>query len=235
MACNLAPPEATAGAANPRAGEPARWYVRPALERHRASLLIAGLVALSGCGGGERQDENEPDGDFPVEVVRASFPDAQKLAKSSKLRITVRNAGKRTIPNVALTIDGFDYQKKGDGELADTSRPVFAVDGVPIQIGGLPEAKEATPVGCDTAYVSTWACGPLRPGRERSFEWSVTAVRAGPYRIRWSVAAGLDGNARAVTPGGDRVPRGSFTGTISDEAPEVRVADDGKTVVTGTR
>ncbi|HLM09464.1 MAG TPA: hypothetical protein VK307_07125 [Thermoleophilaceae bacterium] len=204
------------------------------MKRHRASLLIAGLVALSGCGGGERQDENEPEGDFPVEVVRASFPDDQKLAKSSKLRITVRNAGKRTIPNVALTIDGFDYSKKADGELADTSRPVFAVDGVPVQIGGLPEAKEATPLGCDTAYVSTWGCGPLRPGRERTFEWSVTAVRAGPYRITWSVAAGLDGNARAVTPG-DRAPRGSFTGTISDEAPEVRVADDGKTVVTGTR
>ena len=27
------------------------------------------LLAFAGCGGGERQDENEPEGNFPVEVV----------------------------------------------------------------------------------------------------------------------------------------------------------------------
>ena len=43
------------------------------------------LLALAGCGGGERQDENEASGDFPVEVVKASFPEKQKLAKSSDL------------------------------------------------------------------------------------------------------------------------------------------------------
>ncbi|HZN90914.1 MAG TPA: hypothetical protein VFB44_18195, partial [Thermoleophilaceae bacterium] len=73
-----------------------------------------------------------------------------------------------------------------------------------------------------------------RPGREKTFEWSVTAVKAGPYKIGWRVAAGLDGNARAVLAGGDRAPRGSFSGTISDEPPDVRVADDGKTIVEGT-
>jgi hypothetical protein len=49
------------------------------------------------------------------------------------------------------------------------------------------------------------------------------------------VAAGLGGKAKAVSPGGDEAPRGSFSGTVSDEAPDVRVADDGKTVVEGTR
>jgi hypothetical protein len=49
------------------------------------------------------------------------------------------------------------------------------------------------------------------------------------------VAAGLDGKAKAVDPGGREAPRGSFSGTVSDEAPEVRVADDGETVVEGTR
>jgi hypothetical protein len=38
-----------------------------------------------------------------------------------------------------------------------------------------------------------------------------------------------------VVPGGDEAPRGRFSGTISDEAPDVRVADDGETVVEGTR
>jgi hypothetical protein len=198
--------------------------------------LLLGLVAVvvAGCGGGERQDEDEPEGRFAVEVVNASFPEDQKLAKSSDLEITVRNAGGRTIPNIALTLNGLSF-RKDDTDLADPERPQFVINGVPKQIGGFPEAKEAAPMGCDTAYVSTWACGPLKPGRDRTFRWSVTAVKAGDFDIRYRVAAGLDGKAKAVAPGGGPAPRGSFSGTVSDEAPEVRVADDGETVVSGTR
>ncbi|MGH2743420.1 MAG: hypothetical protein ACRDN8_13280 [Thermoleophilaceae bacterium] len=202
--------------------------------RNLCALTLAGVVAVVGCGGAERQDEDEPEGDFAVEVVRASFPEDQKLAKSSNLLITVRNAGDRTIPNIAVTVDGFNY-RKADPELADPERPQFVINGVPRDIGGFPESKDASPLGCDTAYVNTWACGPLRAGRERSFRWSVTAVKAGEFDIRWRVAAGLDGKAKAVGAGGGEAPRGSFTGTVSDEAPEVRVADDGETVVEGTR
>ena len=169
-----------------------------------------------------------------MEVVEAKFPKEQNLAKSSDLVVTVRNAGQKTIPNIALTVDGFD-ERKNDPELADQSRPVFAVDGVQLEIAGFPEAKEASPRGCDTAYVNTWACGPLRPDEQKTFRWSVTAVRAGDYEIEWRVAAGLDGKADAVAAGGGPAPRGRFSGTISDEAPEVRVADDGKTIIDGTR
>ena len=70
------------------------------------------LLALAGCGGGERQDENEASGDFPVEVVKASFPEKQKLAKSSELVVTLRNAGHETIPNIGLTVNGFDERKQ---------------------------------------------------------------------------------------------------------------------------
>jgi hypothetical protein len=192
------------------------------------------LLAFAGCGGGERQDENEPEGNFPVEVVRATFPEQQKLAKSSDLVVTVRNAGNDTIPNIAVTVNGFD-ERKNDPDLADPSRPVFALNGVQVEIAGFPEAKDASPRGCDTAYVNTWACGPLRPNEQRTFRWSVTAVKAGDFKIDWRVAAGLDGNAKAVAAGGGPAPRGRFSGTISDEAPDVRVADDGKTIVSGTR
>ena len=54
-------------------------------------------------------------------------------------------------------------------------------------------------------------------------------------RSRWRVAAGLDGKAKAVAPGGGPAPSGQFAGTVSDEAPDVRVADDGQTIVNGTR
>jgi hypothetical protein len=192
------------------------------------------LLAVAGCGGGERQDENEPEGNFPVEVVRATFPERQKLAKSSDLVVTVRNAGNDTIPNIAVTVNGFDERKK-DPDLADPSRPVFAVNGVQVKIAGFPEAKDASPRGCDTAYVNTWACGPLKPNEQRTFRWSVTAVQAGDFKIDWRVAAGLDGKAKAVAAGGGPAPRGQFAGTISDAAPDVRVGDDGKTIVSGTR
>ncbi len=191
-------------------------------------------MALAGCGGGGRQDEDEPEGDFAVEVVEASFPEDQKLAKSSNLVLTLRNAGDRTVPNIAVTVDGFNV-RKSDPELADPERPQFVINGVPREIGGFPEAKDASPLGCDTAYVNTWACGPLAEGKQRTFRWSVTAVQAGDFEIDWRVAAGLDGKAKAVGPGGGDPPSGSFSGTVSNEAPEVRVADDGKTVVEGSR
>jgi hypothetical protein len=200
-----------------------------------SALALAGVLVLPGCGG-ESQDENEVSGDFPIEVVSAGFPSDQKLAKSSDLTITLRNAGDETVPNLGVTVTGFDYRKTDDPSLADPDRPVFAVNGVPVEIGGFPEAETATPRGCATAYDDTWACGPLRPGQERTMRWSVTAVRAGPYKIDWSVNAGLHGNAKAVlAEGGNQVPGGTFTGTISDEAPEVRISDDGRTVVSGDR
>ncbi len=198
------------------------------------SVAALCVVAVAGCGGGERQDENEPDGNFPVEVVEATFPEDQKLAKSSELVVTLRNAGRKTIPNIALTLDGLD-ERKQDPDLADPSRPVFAINGVQVEIAGFPEAKDASPRGCDTAFVNTWACGPLEPNEQKTFRWKVTAVRAGDFEIDWRVAAGLDGKAKAVAAGGGPAPRGQFSGSISDEAPDVRVADDGKTIVSGTR
>jgi hypothetical protein len=201
------------------------------LLRHCALLC---LVAVVGCGGGERQDEDEPEGEFALDVVSAEFPAKQKLARSSELVITVRNAGDEAVPNVAITVTGLDYRST-EADLSDPTRPQFAVNGVPREIGGLPEAKDATPAGCETAYVNTWACGRLRPGAEKTFVWSVTAVRAGPYDVKWRVAAGLDGNAVATGPDGGEAPSGSFTGTVSDKAPDVRIGDDGETVVSGTR
>ena len=209
-------------------------YVPPAVRTWRIYVVGLCLLALAGCGGGERQDENEASGDFPVEVVNSSVPEKQKLAKSSDFVVTVRNAGRETIPNIGLTVNGFDERKK-DPDLADADRPVFAINGVQVRIAGFPESKDAAPRGCDTAYVDTWACGPLRPNETKTFKWSVTAVRAGDYRIAWRVNAGLDGKAKAVARGGGPAPRGVFAGTISNRAPTVRVADDGHTIVNGTR
>lgn len=217
-----------------RARAPA-WYVRAALEarsiKARAAVTaFTAAVAFAGCGGGgERQDENEPEGTFRVDVVRAEFPDEQKLAKRSNLEIEVRNADTKTIPNVAITVKGFDRRKE-DPRLADPERPIFVVNGVPELIGGLPESREAAPRGGETAFVDTWALGELKPGESKTFEWSVTAVDAGPYKLTYSVSAGLDGKAKAVLASG-QPPTGVFSGVIAEEPPDSRVADDGRTVI----
>ena len=207
------------------------------MRRRRLHLALACAFALGlgGCGGGgERQDENEPEGRFKVEVVKADFPSKQKLAKRSDLVITVKNAEtERTIPNIAVTVRGFDV-KLDNEQLADPKRPQFVINGVPKDIGTFPESKEAAPEGGETAYVDTWALGPLKAGEEKTFKWSVTAVRPGPYKLRYRVAAGLDGKAKAVALG-NQAPSGLFIGTVKDDAPDTRVADDGKTVVEGLR
>jgi hypothetical protein len=218
-------------------GEPApgrvwRWYVGRAL-RGRFAFLVsaAAIAAFAGCGGdNERQDANEPEGDYKVEVVEASFPSDQKLAKRSELVIVVRNADTKQIPNIAVTMKGLDY-RKDDPALADQRRPQFVVNGKFKNFGNIEDAQAQTPGGVENpTYVDTWALGPLEPGESKEFKWDVTAVVAGPYELSYRVAAGLDGKARAVDENGG-TPEGLFTGTVSDEAPQTRIADDGKTIV----
>src|SRR3954466_7319681 len=191
---------------------------RPVGSRVAIPVLVAAFV-VAGCGSsGPRQDANEQSGNYRIQVVEAKFPDRQALAKRSTMTITVKNVDSRTIPNVAVTVKSFD-QTKNDPSLADPRRPQFIVN--------------KGPAGGDTAYVGTSALGPLKPGETKTFKWDVTAVVAGKYSLKYAVAAGLNGKAKAILAGGG-TPRGQFTGTISNKAPDAKVADDGKTVVTSS-
>src|SRR3954447_20232473 len=132
----------------PCGGEAARKIWRadtfpPAMGMGRRATLVGALLALgvAGCGGGDRQDKNEPSGTFDVRVVRATFPRAQHIADQTRMRIAVRNTGNQTVPNVAVTVHGFTRQDTQPG-LADPNRPVWIVD--------------RGPTGGDTAYVGTW-------------------------------------------------------------------------------
>lgn len=210
------------------------WYVRAAVRARSThglcAVATAALLAAAGCGGGERQDANEASGDFPVEVVSASFPKVQKLGKTTELEITVRNAGQDAVPNLAVSVNGFDSRAEA-ADLADPSRPRFAVTGIPAEVGGFPEARDGGPPGCATAYVNTWACGTLEPDAEKTLRWLVTPVATGAYKVDYRVAAGLNGKAKAVLAGGDSAVEGSFAGTVSDKPNHTRVGPDGKSVV----
>ncbi|HEV2812870.1 MAG TPA: hypothetical protein VGW10_06415 [Solirubrobacteraceae bacterium] len=185
-----------------------------------AFCALAALLA-SGCGGGgERQDEDEDAGNYSVDVVDASFPEQQRLAEQVALRLRVRNSDSKTIPNLAVTVDGFQRRSEQAG-LADPSRPVWVIDDGPR--GGV------------TAYTNTWALGKVRAGETKEFVWRVTPVKAGRFEIKYRVAAGLDGKAKAVVAGGDR-PAGAFNVEVAREPDDTRVdPDSGEVVRDGDR
>jgi len=222
------------------------------------ALACATTLAAAGCGSGDRQDEDEPKGEFPVEVVSATFPKEQKLAKDSKMEIVVRNAGTKEIPVISVTVEcpgqkqdeganrsggsggsasgagsqggGFNYRSTFPG-VADPSRPQFVVNTIPTRTPRNYDRGRLDPLERSSAYVSTYPLGKLAANREVTFEWDVTAVRAGPYKICWKVNAGLDGKAKAVPPQDGGPISGQFAGEVDDKAPDARIADDGRTII----
>ncbi len=170
------------------------------------TLTAAALVA-AGCGSEERQDANEPAGSFKVDVLKASFAGKQQIAASEKMTIRVKNTGAEAIPNIAVTVDSFDKRSEQPG-LADARRPVWVVD--------------EGPKGGDTAYTNTWSLDRLAAGETKTFEWSVTPIEPGRYTVKYTVAAGLDGKAKATAAGGGPVS-GTFPVQISKTPEQSRV------------
>jgi hypothetical protein len=183
---------------------PGRHFLATAIAT--ALLAVVAAVMLTGCGA-DRQDENEESGTWKVDVLSASFPGRQRLAEESQLRIKVKNVDTRTVPNLAVTVDGFDARKE-DVRLSDPRRPIWVID--------------SAPENTTTAYSNTWAIGPVPAGEVRSFVWDVAAVRAGTYTVRFRVGAGLDGKAKARLPDGS-IPKGSFIARVSDKPRNVKV------------
>jgi hypothetical protein len=199
------------------------------------AAACACIVALGACGGdGERQDADEPEGDFPVEVTEAKFPNRQRLAETTDLRLGVENSGTEEIPDLAITIfidDGasgsFSVRSEQPG-LANPNRPVWILENKYPRIVG-----EEPPLGSSpgtTAQTNTYAFGPLAPGDSREMVWRLTPVKGGTYTVNYEVAAGQQGNARAVTEDGSDVT-GEFVVTISTKPPQARVNDAGNVVI----
>jgi hypothetical protein len=199
-----------------------------------AALAVAGLV--TGCGGTE-QNAGEPHGEFPV-AVSSSFPSRQALAERTSFTVSIRNVGRRAIPDVAVTVLNPRYGSAaqafgtllkenhgGQPILASRSRPVWIINQAPGPCGF--SCKSRGPGGAATAYSNTWALGRLEPGRTAVFRWRLTAVQPGIYTVEYEVAAGLNGYAKAVLA--NRTPaRGRFAVRISSTPPQVTVHSDGR-------
>jgi hypothetical protein len=161
-------------------------------------MLVAATAILGACGA-DKQDKNEPSGTWKLDVLSASFPGKQHLGEPTTLQITVKNSDSRDVPNLAVTVDGFD-QRRDDPTLADPKRPIWIVN--------------TPPANANSAYTNTWAIGRVPADQTRTFKWNVTAVRAGTYSLRYKVAAGLNGKAKAELPDGSQ-PKGSFIARVS--------------------
>ena len=189
-------------------------------------LLAAVLVGLAGCGK-PRQDADEPEGSFRMDVVQASFPARQHIADQATMRIRVRNTSDKAAPVVAVTVQtrgktpgsGVSAfgQRANDSRLADPNRPVWVLD--------------REPVGGTSAYTDTWTLGPLAAGQEKTFEWKVTPVEPGSYFLSYRVSPGLDEKAKLAQ--GSRA-RDAFRVTVSDRPVPARVDAKGN-VVRGER
>ena len=178
------------------------------------SLVVLGAAA---CGGGASQSADEPSGTYRVAIVRSSFPARQHVAAPTRLVIDVRNTGRKTVPDVAVTVDAFSSRSERT-DLADPQRPVWIVD--------------RPPEGSTTAYTDTWALGPLAAGETKRFVWRLTPVQPGTHRLEYRVAAGLTGQAKAVLAG-DRVPEREMTVRISTRPASARVDPETGAVVRG--
>ncbi len=200
-------------------------------------------LALSACGGGQRQDVHEPRGKFTVDVSTARFPASQQISQHTHLVIAVRNTSRKTIPDVAVTICNVTCAypaPKGEGSsaqafaaninqpyAANPSRPNWIVDRGPGTCGySCQNGGQGAGV---TAYSNTWALGKLRAGHTARFDWAVTAVSPGRHTVAWEVAAGLNGSARAVLSDGTP-PHGTFPVHISTAPPQTYVNNNGQIV-----
>ncbi|HEY7077957.1 MAG TPA: hypothetical protein VH418_21415 [Solirubrobacteraceae bacterium] len=186
-----------------------------------AVALVALALLAAGCGGSTQAD-SEPSGQFRVEVSGATFPARQQISHPVTLRILVRNADHRTVPNIAVTVETRPAirgqapiafgQHAVDPRLADSARPVWILD--------------RGPAGGDTAYTNTWALGALAPGRSRLFTWHLVPARAGAYVVTYRLSPGLTGKAQ---PAGGRVS-GSLRAVIGNRPVAACVGGHGQVI-----
>jgi hypothetical protein len=177
-------------------------------------LALVAAVLAAGCGA-SRQDAHEVKGAFSVRVIGASFPARQSIAKPATLELRVENAGKHAVPNIAVTVDSFSHTSNYQA-LASRQRPVWVIEEGPGAQPSTPVESEAIspPGGGQTAYVNTWAVGPLPAESSQIFEWHVIPVKPGRYTVHYTIAAGLAGKAKAVSQSGGPVT-GALTADIA--------------------
>jgi hypothetical protein len=198
-----------------------------------AALTVALSLFVAACGGSSA-DSNEAEGTYRVEVTEANFPAKQRLGATYLLDLSIRNASRKTIP--ALTVSISIKGKEGQGstlpfgirdpqpELAQPDRPVWVLAEHYPKFAG-----DSNPGGAGTSNPKTFDFGALKAGKSADAVWKLSAVKAGNYTLLYSVEAGLSGKAKAETSGG-LTPGGSFAVDINPVEYNTEVTDSGEVV-----
>jgi hypothetical protein len=168
-----------------------------------------------------------------MEVVSAGFPARQSIARPASFALQLRNTGSGAVPNVAVTLDSFDYVEHYP-ELSAGKRPIWVIEKGPGPTARPPvQTQEVSqPGGGETAYVNTWALGPLAANGTQTFVWKVVPVKAGTYTVHYRVAAGIAGKGTAQLAGGGPV-EGQLTASIAGIPPKTYVDPSTGRVVLG--
>jgi hypothetical protein len=217
-------------------GQQLFWFFRRSRLRIAATGLLAVAVAalLAACG--EPSADNETAGEFEVGVTAASFPSLQRLGQTSLLKLSVKNDGDKTVPNLVIyfSIAGkqgatgslpFGVHER-QAELANPTRPVWVLAEHFPKLAGTSAGDHG---GSTTSDPKTFAFGPLKVGETRSAVWKLSAVREGKYTLHYQVGAGLGTQTKAKTKGGV-APGGTFVAEISAQTPDTEVTDSGEIV-----
>ena len=88
--------------------------------------------------------------------------------------------------------------------LSIPDRPVWILADTYPRIAGKPG-----PGGAQTSNDKTFDFGELKPGDARVAVWKLGAVKAGAYKLRYRVDAGLSGAQKAVNADGGGAPTGA--------------------------
>lgn len=196
-------------------------------------MALTAFLAACG-GGGESSATEEAAGVYPVEIVTADFPQKQRLGETTLLRLGVRNSGQETVPGltVSFTTGGsqgadstlpFGYRSPEPG-LAQPDRPIWVLAAEYPKANGSEQRA-----GAETANVKSFNFGPLKPGATTEAVWKLIAVRTGNHRVRYTIAGGLGGEAKAETAPGTRAG-GSFSARVTEVPPDTVVKDNGEVV-----
>lgn len=189
-----------------------------------AILLVSASAALvAGCGGGSQQDAGEKEKTYTVAIAHASFPAHQSIVRPTTMTVAVRNMSNTTLPNVAVSVNSFEYASHYPG-LADDKKPIWVVETGPGRVSKEPvqSISVSPPGGGQTAYVNTWALGSLAPGGTRTFTWRLMPIKSGAYTVHYTIAAGLAGHAHARLADGS-IPQGQFNVTITQPPPATHI------------
>lgn len=214
-----------------------RRYGQRSRRRALAASVAVGLLTISiaACGSDESSSgANETAGNYRVKVVTAEFPAKQRLGETTLLRLGVRNAGRKALPALTVTISvggeegsnsalPFGYRDPSPG-LAQPDRPVWALAAGYPKLNGSSERA-----GAETSSPKTFVFGPLKPGATAEAVWKLSAVKTGDFELHYGLGGGLGGAAKAEASPGTQAG-GSFTTTISETPPDTVVTDSGEVV-----